>query len=118
MVGDYVVLKSYAQQNKSLPLYNDELWRVTKIFSNALLITRVVDKLVTVRHFSQVKRIFRENDNCVIPSDLTKMAKLAVYVNGAPDLPNIYNLPKNDIDGPAKGTRSKVQKELNTFYNN
>ena len=90
-----------------------ELYRVSHVLSNALLLTRVVDKLNTVRHFSQVKRLFRESETCKIPQDIIKLARLAEYRYGAPDLPDfVKSNPNGLMDGPSQGTRAKQRKEM------
>ena len=112
--NDFVLLRKYDVKNKAATIFDNELYRVVKVYSHALCLERVADNIQTIRHPSQVKRVFRNaTGSCDIPEDIAKMAQLSnTNENGIPDLD--FSFDNNDTltDGPSRNTRAQQKAAL------
>ena len=112
--NDFVLLRRYDVKNKASTIFDNELYRVVKIYSHALCLERVADNIRTIRHFSQVKRVFRNvTGSCDIPEDIAKMAQLAnTNEHGIPELDFSFVSSDTLTDGPSKNTRAQQKTAL------
>lgn len=109
-VGDFVLVKSYSN-NKSKPLFSNEIYTIKDVYDHSVLLVRLIDGLETVQTFNQVK-LLSQNNKCHIPKKLIPYVDLVSFENSTPNLGTKFqNL--SEIDSTNVQTRSQKKKEDN-----
>ena len=113
-VGDFVLVKSYSN-NKSKPLFSNEIYTIKDVYDHSVLLVRLIDGLETVQTFNQVK-LLSQNNKCHIPKKLIPFVDLVSFENSTPNLGTKFqNL--SEIDSTNVQTRSQKKKEDNQLLN-